>query len=104
MHWYSNKYAGASYFESFIQDTRAVAGGRPIWVTEFGLDASGGSQYAYTDADVNAFLEQVMPWMDAQEDVHHYAYFMDAPGVLIDAAGDGMSDIGVVYNNYTGSG
>lgn len=96
VHWYSNKYAGASYFEYFVNETRALANGRPIWITEFGLT----SDDPYTDAELESFLEQVMPWMDQQSDVARYAYFMDAPGILIDAAGDAMSAVGSVYNSF----
>lgn len=97
IHWYSNKYAGASYFEYFVNQTRAVAQGRPIWVTEFGLTDDN----PYTDAELQAFLEQTMPWMDQQGDVARYAYFMDAPGILIDDAGDAISGTGIVYDNFT---
>lgn len=33
LHWYSNKYAGATYFEEYVNSARAVANGRPIWIT-----------------------------------------------------------------------
>lgn len=98
IHWYSNKWAGANYFKSQVEAARQVANGRPIWVTEFGLDYSDGT---YTDADVQAFLEEVMPWMDEQSDVHRYAYFMDTNNMLMNSAGTGMSDTGAIYNNYT---
>ncbi|KAG9656129.1 glycoside hydrolase family 128 protein, partial [Aureobasidium melanogenum] len=99
LHWYSNKYAGASYLEYYVNSARAVAAGRPIWITEFGLD----STYSYTDAELQAFLQEAMPWLDQQPDVARYAYFMDAPGILIDSAGDGISGTGMVYNNFTNS-
>ncbi|KAK6003611.1 hypothetical protein QM012_009382 [Aureobasidium pullulans] len=99
LHWYSNKYAGASYLEYYVNSARAVAGGRPIWITEFGLD----STYSYTDVELQAFLQEAMPWLDQQPDVARYAYFMDAPGILIDNAGDGISGTGIVYNNFTNS-
>lgn len=99
IHWYSNKYAGASYFEYHVNQARAVAAGRPIWITEFGLDNS----FSYTDAELQGFLKQVMPWLDQQEDVARYAYFMDAPGILINSAGDAISGTGVVYNSFTNS-
>jgi hypothetical protein len=99
LHWYSNKYAGASYFESYINSARAIAGGRSIWITEFGLN----NEFSYTDAELQAFLQTVMPWLDQQPDVARYAYFMDAPGILIDTAGDGISGTGIVYNSFTNS-
>ncbi|KAI4856182.1 hypothetical protein E4T45_02364 [Aureobasidium sp. EXF-8846] len=97
LHWYSNKYAGASYFEYYINSARAVAGGRPIWITEFGLD----NEFSYTDAELQALLQKVMPWLDQQPDVARYAYFMDAPGILINSAGNAISGTGIVYNSFT---
>ncbi|KAK8858966.1 hypothetical protein IAR55_003198 [Kwoniella newhampshirensis] len=98
LHWYSNKWAGANYLMSHVEAARKVAGGRPIWITEFGLDNSDGT---YTQDDLHSFLKTVLPWLDAQPDVHRYAYFMDTPGMLINSAGTGLSDTGVLYNNYT---
>ncbi|KAG9605604.1 glycoside hydrolase family 128 protein, partial [Aureobasidium melanogenum] len=100
MHWYSNKWAGATYFKEQVQAIRDVAGGRPILVTEFGLTVDDQWD-TYTDDDLADFLEDVMGWMDDQDDIKGYAYFMDAPGYLINSAGTSMSDIGVLYNNYT---
>lgn len=99
LHWYSNKYAGATYFESYINSARAIANGRPIWITEFGLD----STYSYTDAELQAFLETVMPWMDQQADIARYAYFMDSAGILINSAGTGLSGTGAVFNSFVNS-
>lgn len=100
IHWYSNKWAGANYFKSHVEAAHAMSGGRPIWITEFGLDNSDGT---YTDAELQVFLKEVIPWLDAQDYVHRYAYFMDAPGMLINSAGTAMSETGVLYNNYTGA-
>lgn len=97
LHWYSNKYAGATYFESYINSAREVANGKPIWITEFGLD----STYSYTDAELQAFLEQVMPWLDQQADVHRYSYFMASDGILLSSDGSGMSGTGAVFNSFT---
>ena len=43
-----------------------------------------------------------MPWMDNSQDIHRYCYFMarPGPGMLINEAGDGLSDIGNEYNLY----
>ncbi|WVF68660.1 hypothetical protein IAT40_003431 [Kwoniella sp. CBS 6097] len=98
IHWYSNKWAGANYFKYQVEEARKVAGGRPIWITEFGLDNSDGM---YTQADLHAFLQEVLPWLDQQSDVHRYAYFMNTVGMLINNDGKTLSDTGVIYNNYT---
>lgn len=97
LHWYSNKYAGATYFEEYVNSARSF--GLPIYITEFGLD----STYSYTDAELQAFLEEVMPWMDQQDDILGYAYFMDEAGVLINSGGTGISGTGAVFNSYTNS-
>jgi len=40
-----------------------------------------------------------MPWLDATNDVHRYAYFMTTigDGFLINDAGTGLSDLGMAY-------
>ncbi|OCF38843.1 hypothetical protein I317_07385 [Kwoniella heveanensis CBS 569] len=98
IHWYSNKWAGATYFKYQVEQARKIAGGRPIWITEFGLDNSDGT---YSQAELHAFLQEILPWLDQQSDVHRYAYFMDTVGMLIDSDGKTLSDTGVIYNNYT---
>ncbi|KAE8835193.1 hypothetical protein HRS9122_07463 [Pyrenophora teres f. teres] len=96
IHWYDAA-NNAAYFKKHIEDTRKIAGGRPIWVTEF--HASG------SDDEVKAFLDEVMPWMDESDDVHRYAYFMARPGdgLLVRADGNGLSAIGKEYNFHDGS-
>ncbi|EDU49789.1 conserved hypothetical protein [Pyrenophora tritici-repentis Pt-1C-BFP] len=86
----------AAYFKQHIEDTRKIAGGRPIWVTEF--HASG------SDDEVKAFLDDVMPWMDNSNDIHRYAYFMAQPGdgLLVSPDGKGLSAIGQEYNFHDG--
>ncbi|KAI5208354.1 hypothetical protein E4T38_02948 [Aureobasidium subglaciale] len=96
IHWYSNHWAGANYFKQQVQAAHDMSGGRPVWVTEFGLDGSQGQ----TTADLTSFLEEVMEWMDAQDYVHRYAYFMDTTGMLMTSDGSGMSDLGSMYNSY----
>ncbi|KAI4723132.1 hypothetical protein E4T48_00386 [Aureobasidium sp. EXF-10727] len=96
IHWYSNKWAGANYFKQQVQAAHAMSGGRPVWITEFGLDNST----PYTAAELQSFLEEVMEWMDEQDYVQRYAYFMDTTGALMSSDGTGMSDLGTVYNSY----
>ncbi len=81
----------AAYFKSYIESARKVAAGRPIWITEF--QASG------SDDQVKAFLDEVLPWLDAAGDVHRYAYFMASTGHgrLIDNGGSALSNIGSHY-------
>ena len=84
----------AQNFKDHINDARKFANGLPIWITEFRADG--------TDDEVKSFLDDVMPWMDNSQDIHRYCYFMarPGPGMLINEAGDGLSDIGNEYNLY----
>ncbi|KAG9756612.1 hypothetical protein KCU75_g12132, partial [Aureobasidium melanogenum] len=96
IHWYSNKYAGANYFKQQVEAAHAMSGGRPVWITEFGLDSS----VSYTQDELTSFLEEVIEWMDATDYVQRYAYFMDTTGALMNSDGSGMSDLGSMYNSY----
>ncbi|KAI4824779.1 hypothetical protein E4T44_10078 [Aureobasidium sp. EXF-8845] len=96
IHWYSNKWAGANYFKQQVQAAHAMSGGRPVWVTEFGLN----NEYPFTAAELSSFLEEVMDWMDEQPYVQRYAYFMDTTNMLMNSDGTGMSDLGSTYNSY----
>ncbi|KAF2818788.1 hypothetical protein CC86DRAFT_460919 [Ophiobolus disseminans] len=89
VHWYGEA-KNVNDFKKHIEETRKIAVGRPIWVTEF--HANG------TDDEVKAFLDQVLPWMDASRDVQRYAYFMATPGILVSPDGKNTSDIGNHYN------
>lgn len=91
IHWYATADSTA-YFQEHVANASTVAGGKPVWVTEFGAtDAS--------DADVSTFLETVMPWMDEQSFVERYSYFMVSDGMLVN---DGsVSSYGSTYMSYT---
>ncbi|KAJ8110474.1 hypothetical protein OPT61_g6693 [Boeremia exigua] len=90
LHWYDSA-TNVPYFKAYIEEARKVAAGRPIWITEFQVRGS--------DDQVKAFLDEVLPWLDAAEDVHRYAYFMAAArhGQLIDIGGASLSNIGTHY-------
>ncbi|KAI8937966.1 hypothetical protein NX059_005647 [Plenodomus lindquistii] len=90
IHWYDSS-PNVAYFKQHIQATRKIAQGRPIWITEFKPTGS--------DSAIKAFLEEVMPWLDASSDIHRYAYFMATTGngFLINAKADGLSDLGMAY-------
>ena len=42
-----------------------------------------------------------MIYLDSQTDVARYAYFLDAPGYLLNGAGTGLSATGRMYDNYS---
>lgn len=90
IHWYDS-YSNTGYFESHVTNASAVAGGRPVWVTEFGCTSG-------TDDQISGFLETVMPWMDSQSFVERYSYFMVADGLLV--SGGATTSYGATYMNY----
>ena len=71
---------------------------KPIVITEFGIESGGG-----TPAQIQAFMQQALPWLDAVPYVEKYAWFLDAPGYLIADDGNGLSAQGTIYNSYTAS-
>lgn len=100
IHWYSNKVAGAEYFKSFVDEATAVARGKPIWITEFGLN----NENPYAAAELQRVLQEVLPWLDQQVDVELYGVFYGCAGHFVACGGSGLSGagLGVVYNNFTG--
>ncbi|KAH7406333.1 hypothetical protein DE146DRAFT_609219 [Phaeosphaeria sp. MPI-PUGE-AT-0046c] len=97
VHWYDAA-TNVAYFKNYMNDVREVAAGRPIWITEF---APTG-----TVAEIKAFLDEVIPWMDASGDIHRYAYFMARENSLVNPEGNGLSELGkhFVYWRSAGRG
>ena len=91
VHWYGDA-GNSSGFEWYIGQAYAVAGNRPLWVTEFGTTSGTAEQS-------QAFLQTVMVWMDASPMVERYAWFMDSVGNEINANGTGLSELGSMYNS-----
>jgi len=90
-HWYNDASETAD-FMSHVGDvisTAAANGVSEVWITEFG--ATG------TDAEVETFLQTVLPWLDSQTAVTRYAYFMCGTGAGELITGTSVSDIGEVY-------
>jgi len=86
IHWYDSA-ENTEYFKSHISDAADLAPGKPIYVSEF---AATGS-----DDQISQFLEDVMPWMDSNDAVGGYAYFMASDGSLV--SGLEKSTIGQTY-------
>jgi hypothetical protein len=61
--------------------------GKPVWLTEFGASGS--------DDQVNAFLQDALPWLDSQDYVERYSYFMAAEGKLI--SGGSLNSVGKTF-------
>ncbi|KAF2858821.1 glycoside hydrolase family 128 protein [Piedraia hortae CBS 480.64] len=91
LHWYDS-HDKTDYFKSHIQNATDIAGGKPVWVTEFGCTDG-------TPADISSFLQDVMPWMDKEDKVEGYAYFMASEGLLV--SGSGPSEFGNTYVSFS---
>jgi hypothetical protein len=85
IHWYDSA-TNIDYFKSHVTEAHTKSG-KPVWVTEFGATGS--------DDQVDAFLKEVMTWMDEQPFVERYAYFMVSDGKLV--SGTDKSTIGTTY-------
>ncbi|CAD0083397.1 unnamed protein product [Aureobasidium vineae] len=92
IHWYDQA-SNTAYFKEHVQNATDVAGGKPVWVTEFAPTDNP------SDADIATFLEDVMPWMDSQSFVERYSYFMAGDGALL--SGTEPSSFGQTYATYT---
>lgn len=86
-HWYDSRGNDASIFKEQIGN--AAKYGKPVFVGEF---AGVGSE-----SEISDFLGEVMPWMDGNDDIIGYAYFMVANGLLVD--GSAVSSYGETYCN-----
>ena len=85
IHWYDTS-SNVDYFKSYVQQAHNQFG-LPVWITEFGT----------TDGNDQAFLTEVLPWLDSQSYVQKYAYFMAKDGVLL--SGSSLSAAGNTYAN-----
>ncbi|KAL9023671.1 MAG: hypothetical protein Q9196_007052 [Gyalolechia fulgens] len=87
IHWYGLATDdGVQNLKDHIGKAQAMAGGRPIWLTEF---APSGS-----DEDQAGFLDQILPWLDDKSNgVERYAYFR------VDAmvSGGSLNGVGRAY-------
>jgi hypothetical protein len=89
IHWYNG--GTADDFMAYIDQAFVTSGGKPLWVTEF--QGSGST------ADQNAFLEAVIPQLDASEKVARYAYFMASDGNLL-SSGSSLSVLGETFASF----
>ncbi|KAJ5762451.1 uncharacterized protein N7511_005833 [Penicillium nucicola] len=95
VHWYGTT---ADEFISFVTEAISTASNHnlsEVWITEFALaaDASGTSDLATT----TAFLNEVVPWLDAQTAVTRYSYFMCAENYLL--SNSALNEAGVAYTS-----
>src|SRR4051812_33205769 len=88
-HWY-DKANNVQYFKNHMKEVFEASGRKPLWITEFGV----------TEGDAVAFLKQVLPWMDQQEWIWRYAYQWAAKGVMVNAAGNGLTSLGHTFATF----
>ena len=85
IHWYGSD---AGQFKDHVSKAIALApNNAPVWVTEF--QCQGGDQ--------NAFLADVLPWLDSQGRVARYAYFMASNVDLTN--GNALTALGQKYGS-----
>ncbi|OCK91680.1 glycoside hydrolase family 128 protein [Cenococcum geophilum 1.58] len=85
IHWYESA-TYIQYFKDHVTEAHTRTG-KNVWVTEFSATGS--------DAQIQSFLEEVLPWMDAQDWIERYSYFMASDGLLV--SGTGPSTYGLTY-------
>ena len=88
-HWYDSA-DNVAYFKNYVSDVIKLAqekGVQKVWLTEF---AAAGS-----DEQVAKFLAEVLPWMDSNDAIERYAYFMCSDGKLVN--GNSLSAVGKAY-------
>ncbi|KAF2819817.1 hypothetical protein CC86DRAFT_374938 [Ophiobolus disseminans] len=66
--------------------------GKPVWVTEFGLNPGSASQ-----EQAATFLKEAMAYLDASDKVQGYSWFMVGSGENQLNSGTGLSAIGQLY-------
>lgn len=67
--WDASETGTVSRFKKHCEDAAALTG-KPVWVTEFGLNPGS------TAEDTATFLKEVMAYMESSDIVQGYAYFM----------------------------
>jgi hypothetical protein len=90
IHYYAPP--NATDFQVHVQNAYTTGGNRPVWVTEFGTTGA-------SDAQTEAWLQEVLPWLDSQPYVERYAYFYAGANSLINSGSNGLSPIGQVYDS-----
>ncbi|KAI0367272.1 hypothetical protein BV20DRAFT_567837 [Pilatotrama ljubarskyi] len=76
-----------AYYQQYITDL-GTRYNRPVLITEFG--ASG------TVEQQQQFLQTMIPFLNGLNSVTHYAYFMTAPNILVNADGS-LTPLGQTY-------
>lgn len=88
IHWYDSA-TNIAYFQQHLEQAYNISG-KPVWLTEYGASGS--------DSQIETFLQTVNPWMDQQDWIERYSYFMAGTGTgLLCSSDTTLSDIGMSY-------
>ena len=116
LHWYAS-YENAQQFMDYVGNaSQTLASKFPhfsgvkdgyftTYITEFGFedglphDADG--YFPASDSQQSDCLETVLPYLDSQDWVKGYSYFMVSDGLLVN--GDSLTQVGSTYQKYTSS-
>ena len=77
-------------FKAHVKIANSLAD-KPIWVTEFGLNPGASEEQA------SSFLKDCMAYLDGNDHVQGYSYFMVGKGVNQLNSGSGPSKLGQIY-------
>lgn len=74
LHWYGPRFGDMRVFLEMMHGRY----GLPVWVNEFACSTMGDGEAS--QAEVEAFLGEALPWLDGTEWVERYAYFGNGQG------------------------
>jgi hypothetical protein len=98
LHWYKGVKAKA-----FIEDVKALceAYHKPVWVTEFAPQTSADARAQpnkYTQAEVDAFIQETTRWMQSDACVQRYAWHDSKVGTSALFVDGKLTDTGKTYS------
>jgi Glycosyl hydrolase catalytic core len=106
VHWYGG--ANAKSLMTWVKNV-CEKYGKPIWITEFAVadwGATAPTSNSYTPEQVQEFMKEALPMLDAEPCVERYAWFpfsqtsaVGAPSALLDASGN-LTELGKIYSAY----
>ncbi|TBU51359.1 glycosyl hydrolase catalytic core-domain-containing protein [Dichomitus squalens] len=80
------------YYKTYITSL-GTRYGKPVLMTEIGVSDTSTSA-----ADQAALIDELVPFLDGLDSVSHYAWFMAAANLLVDADGS-LNAVGAAYEN-----
>lgn len=83
----------ADYYKTYITSLGSRYPGKPLLMTEIGVSDTSTSV-----ADQTALIDTLVPFLDGLDTVTHYAWFMAAADLLVDADGS-LNALGEAYEN-----